>query len=210
VLRDIPFENASEPIIACLDVLTVEDAWPPLLRQKTFDPRRQAFATAVDAALKEDLGGAISGPARSSLDAALKGLRSALDDEESGLPPAGANDADQFLRVLGGMVRMLEDPNGGAVIRMIETFKEGSMADLVGFMHAYNLRFGRAQSDGQKAIYRELDGLLSRVPVAQDVSDAAATRPLVEHSQLVGDAAKQVFSSLSWDDVKPSPAAGNE
>jgi hypothetical protein len=77
-------------------------------------------------------------------------------------------------------------------------------------MHAYNLRFGRARSDGQKAIYRELDGLLSKVPVSQDVSDAAATRPLVEHSQLVGDAAKQVFSSLSWDDLNSAPTVGKD
>ena len=82
------------------------------------------------------------------------------------------------------------------------------MADLFGFMHAYNLRFGRAKSDRQRAIYRQLDGLISRVPVAREASDSDATQPLVEHSRLVGDAAKQVFSSLSWDDLDAASTDG--
>ncbi|QDV32536.1 hypothetical protein [Tautonia plasticadhaerens] len=208
VLRDIPFENASEPITACLDILTQEDAWPPLLKQTPFDQGRQALASAVDSALGEDLSGALSDATRSKLDGALNALRSALDAEESGFPPAGANDADQFLRTLGGMIRLLEDPQAGAVIRQIESFKGGSMADLVGFMHAYNLRFGRARSDQQRAIYRQLDGLLAKVPVAREAADSDATGPLVEHSKLVGDAAKQVFSSLSWKDLDAASADG--
>ncbi|MEW4568458.1 hypothetical protein AB1L88_11375 [Tautonia sp. JC769] len=201
VLRDIPFENASEPITACLAVLTQEDGWPPLLRQEEFDEPRRAFSKAITAALAEDLSGSLSDATRSELDDALNALRSVLKGEQKGFPVVGADDADQFLRTLAGMIRLLDDPEGGAVYRMIQSYEHGSMVDLVGFMHAYNLRFGRAKTDRQKEIYRQLDAMLASVPVAQAPAPDAATKPLVESSKLVGESARELFSNLSWDDI---------
>lgn len=201
VLRDLPFENASEPITACLSILTQEDGWPPLLREEEFEQPREAFSKAVTAALAEDLDGSISDTTRSEIDAALNTLRTVLKHEQEGFPVVGADDADQFLRTLAGMIRLLEGPQGGAVYRMIQSYEQGTMADLVGFMHAYNLRFGRAKTDRQKEIYRQFDAMLTSVPVAQPGAPDVATKPLLESSKLVGDSAKELFSNLSWDDI---------
>ncbi|WP_169979998.1 hypothetical protein [Tautonia rosea] len=201
VLRDIPFENASEPITACLAILTQEDGWPPLLRETEFEKPRETFSKAITAALAEDLNGSISDSTRSELDDALSELRIMIKSEQNGFPVVGADDADQFLRTLAGMIRLLEDPQGGAVYRMIQSYEQGTMADLVGFMHAYNLRFGRAKTDRQKEIYRQFDAMLTSIPVAQGAAPDVATKPLVESSKLVGDSAKELFSNLSWDDI---------
>lgn len=201
VLREIPFENASEPVTACLNLLTQQDGWPAMLSDSKFDEPRQAFSSAVSEALKEDLNGSISDETRAKLDTALSDLRSALKTHQGGFAAIGTEDADQFLRTMAGMIRLLEAPQGGAVYRMIETYDQGTMADLVGFMHAYNLRFGRANTDRQKEIYRQLDEMLGKVPAEAPGSADVATKPLIESSKLVGDSAKEIFSNLSWDDL---------
>lgn len=205
VLRDLSFENASEPITTCLDVLTQRDGWPAIFKSNPFSDERAALAQAVDQALEEDLSGTISEETMAKLDEALSGLRSALQAEkDSGFPIGGVVDADQFLRILGGMIQMLEDPEGRSVIQQIETFQGGTMADLVGFMHAYNLRFSQARSDRQKAIYRQLYPMLSEVPAEASEPDAFTTKSLVDSSKEIGDAAKQIFSNLTWEDLSKS------
>lgn len=204
VLREIPFENASEPVTACLDLLTQEGGWPAMFSNSKFDEPPQAFASAVSEALKEDLSGSISDETRAKLDSTLGDLGSSLKEHEGGFAAIGSEDADQFLRTMAGMIRLHEDPQGEAVYRMIETYEQGTMVDLVGFMHAYNLRFGRARTDRQKEVYRQLDKMMGKVPVETPVSADVATRPLVESSKLVGDSAREIFANLSWDEIDSS------
>jgi len=205
-LRDIPFENASEPISYCLDILTQEDGWPAVLTREEFVEPRQRFAEAVDQALKEDLSGEISDETRKKLDAAVADLKAALKKVEE-FPTTNANEADAFLRTLAGMIRLLESPKGQAITRQIETFDGGTLADLVGFMKAYNLRFGRASSDRQKRIYYQLHEQFKAIPKAGADPAAEATASIVDHSRELGDAAKAIFSNLSWDEINKAAEA---
>ena len=55
-------------------------------------------------------------------------------------------EAENYVKTLIGLARMLQKPKFEKVIAELEKIKKTSMANLLGFMHTFNLRFGRATS----------------------------------------------------------------
>lgn len=159
LVRQIPFVNASEAVTISLDRLTNEDGWPAALRESTFDVQRRAYSSAIDKALKEDENGEIS-------DATLAGVRDALSrlraKFEANRPtdPARYGASETYLKSLTGMTRLLERPDVEKVIGELETIKETTLGSLLGFMHTFNLRFGRATTPAQRAAYEQIYPLI--------------------------------------------------
>lgn len=198
-LRAITFENQTEALTFCLDELTAEEAWPPLLKGQDFAGPRSELAEGVDEALKEDLAGPISGATKQKIEKALSDFRGALDKVE--FFDRGKEPATQYLARLSAIVRMMEDPKGRAVAGRIESYKGGTLADLVTFMHAYNLRIGPAESDREVTIYQGLYQQLAQVPDSFDNSKLTDTGPLQEATRGVAAASEEVFKGLAWSDL---------
>ena len=176
VVRDIPFVNASEAVTISLDQLTAESGWPIALRGKAFEDERQAYSTAIDKALEEDKNGEISA-------ATLKDVRSHLSRLKAKLeanPPqdkAEFGESEGYLKTLYGMTRMLEKPDVEKVVAELESIKETTLGSLLGFMHTFHLRFGKATTPAQKAAYDSMFPLMTtyRDRIRQDAGlDAKA------------------------------------
>jgi hypothetical protein len=203
VLRDIPFEAQTEAITVCLDQMTGEDGWPSDLQADALGPARAEAQKAVDAALAEDLDGGISEKTAKAVADSVKQLRAAYAQRADTMSIAFA-EADSFLRTLGGLARMLGNPRVQPVVRAIESYKEGDVGDLIGFMHAFNLRFGPAKSDRQKAIYHQLYPML--VDVLNDTSGtrdpqvhAAKVRATDASGKPLQRAAREAFQGMTWE-----------
>jgi hypothetical protein len=160
LIRAIPFVNASEAVTICLDQLTAESGWPRALKAPIFAEERKAYTEAVHKALEEDREGEISPQTLHALNDALARLKAKLEAN----PPADRTqlaEARTYLRTLAGMTKMLQRPDVEKVVAQLETVKETTLGRLLGFMHAYNLRFGRATTPEQRAAYETLYPILA-------------------------------------------------
>jgi len=64
--------------------------------------------------------------------------------------------AENYVKSLAGMSRMLENPQTEKVIAELSKVANTTLGGMLGFMHTYNLRFGPATTPQQRAAY---DGL---------------------------------------------------
>jgi hypothetical protein len=160
VVRDIPFVNASEAVSISLDQLTAEKGWPFALRAANFDEERKAYTDAVDKALEEDQKGEISPQTIQQMRSALSRLKTKFEAARPA-DPAQFGEAETYLKTLYGMTRMLERPDVDKLISEANSIKETTLGSLIGFMHNFNFRFGRATTGSQRAAYMMLYPLLA-------------------------------------------------
>ena len=155
LIRAIPFVNASEAVTISLDQLTAENGWPVALRDARFAEERTAYSEAVDKALKEDSEGDISPKTIEAMRAALSKLKAKLE----AVPPADRarfGEAEAYLKSLYGMTRMLERPDYEKIVAELDSIKETTLGSLLGFMHTFNLRFGKPTTPEQRAAYEQI------------------------------------------------------
>ena len=160
LIRAVPFVNASEAVTISLDQLTAENGWPVALRVPEFRDEREAYSAAVDQALKEDQDGDISPQTIGEMRAALSRLKARLE----AVPQADRarfGEAETYLKSLYAMTRMLERPDYDKIVAELDSIKETTLGSLLGFMHTFNLRFGRPTTPDQTAAYRELYPILA-------------------------------------------------
>jgi len=155
LVGDIPFVHSSDAVSLSLHNLTAKDGWPAGLQGETFTPLRDAYRQAIDRALEEDKNGDISPESLQAVRDAASGLGEKL---KINLPadPDQRREAQNFVKTLIGMSRMLGKPNVDKVIAELDKVKSTTLGSLLGFMHTFNLRFGPATTPRQRAIYEEL------------------------------------------------------
>lgn len=163
LIDDIPFITATDAISLSLNQLSARDeAWPAALSGEAFAPERQAYQKAIAKALEEDKNGDISARTLEELRKATAQLRTKLamappEDQEQ------AAEAENYVKTLIGLTRMLQKPKVEKIIAELEKFKKTSLANLLGFMHTFNLRFGRATTPRQREVYAELYPILAEL-----------------------------------------------
>jgi hypothetical protein len=160
VIRDIPFEYASEGMTVCLDRMTMEDQWPLALRVEAFRPTRETVRKAVAAALEEDKEGNLEPETIRAVQTAIDQLRQTFDK----LVPQSSPDyipAHDTIQAMSGLTRMLYSPQMEQIIAELEDYQGTTLGDLLGFMQAFNLRFAPANSFRQRQIYLKLYPMLA-------------------------------------------------
>ena len=166
LIRDIPFFVATEAATVTLDRLTDDNNWPLGLRDSAFDNERKAFTQAVDKVLKVDTEGDLTSNDIKDVRTNLQKLRVRYEAHPA-VDPQEAAEATNYLKTLYVMVKMMEKPDLEKALVELDTIKETTLGSLLGFMHVYNLRFGKPQTPAQKAAYRalypQIDDLRDRV-----------------------------------------------
>ncbi|HEV3163552.1 MAG TPA: hypothetical protein VGZ22_05890 [Isosphaeraceae bacterium] len=199
VIRDIPFESATEAITICLDQMTADDAWPTTLQDSRFAPERQALREAVRKALQEDAKGDVSPATVRRVNEAVAKLRAKFTTSNGEFDLLYA-DADEFTKGLAGLSGMFTNPKLKEVLAELETYKSGTVGGLLAFMQAFNLRFGPASSDRQREIYHTLWPMLEQV--MNDTSGRAQPDTQATYNRTpdkpLPSAARQVFKGMSW------------
>jgi hypothetical protein len=155
VIREIPFESASEAVTLSLHQLTGEGKWPVALHGETFAAERKAYQEAIAKAVEEDEDGNISPETLQSLNLAASRLRAKLVATK---PASGAEyaEAANYIKALVAMSRMLEKPRLEKILAELDKVKTTTLGSLLAFMHAYNLRFGPATTEAQHTVYQNL------------------------------------------------------
>ncbi len=204
-IREIPFEWNTEALTACINQMTATgSAIPTLLMEDRYVSERNALRAAVEPALKEDAKGTVSLDSRRRIHQAVANLRAKFIKNTAEFDP-GYRDAINYLHTLASLNRMLNDPSMQKFLAGLEEGKERTIGDLITFMNAYNLRFGRATSDHQLDIYRRLVALLSEV---RDQLNPSRTPPtsLDKSGQALQSAAKDIFQGMNWSDIEAHAA----
>jgi len=158
-IKSIPFENASEGITLSLNQLAAKETWPSALQDEKFASDRDAYRAAVAKAVKEDEDGQISAPTLAEIRGVVSRLRAKLAANRP-TDRTQLVQAENYVKALAGMSRMLENPQTEKVIAELAKVQNTSLGSLLGFMHTYNLRFGPAMSAQQRAVYETLYPLM--------------------------------------------------
>ena len=159
VIRDIPFEYASEGMTVCLDKMTMDGQWPVSLRVESLRPERDALRKAVTAALEEDKNGNLEPNTIQAVQTAVDNLRLKFEKEVPKDRPDYVT-SENTIKAMNGLTRMLYSPNMNKVIAELEDYQGTTVGDLIGFMHAFNLRFGPTNSARQRYIYLKIYPML--------------------------------------------------
>jgi hypothetical protein len=204
MIREIPFRNNTEAVTIVLSQVKAATKWPTVLSGERFAEDEKAFNEIADQARKEDLEGDISATTLERAHALVANLSGKL--KESPLPDPGQNaDALKFVKTLAGLVRLLEKTDTREVLDQLRDVKTTSLGNLLGFMHAFNLRFGPAETPRQKIVYNQLwpalDETRDRV-LAEAKLDNTSTAQ-ADGTTHVGD----VFNKLSLDEIQGRPKA---
>lgn len=184
MIRLIPFNKSSEAVTITIDELTNPENWPEELRSNpAFAAERDALHTAAAEARKEDDAGDLTPDAIKKVRDAVAALRSRV---EATYPRNSAprRTVDPYIKGLTGLGRMLESPRYQDLLRDVDKDPERTIGDLIRFMHAFNIRFGPAQTPDQREAYSQLFPLLDNL---RD-SVAAETGPMVVNEPAKGSA----------------------
>ncbi len=232
VIANIPFEAETEGMTVCLDSMTMDGQWPIALRDEAFRPEREALRKAVQVALKEDEQGNLEPETVNAVGTAINNLRLAFEkrvrqDNPDYIPARNA------LKAMAGLTKMLDSSKIEKVLAELEDYQGTTLGDLLGFMQAFNLRFGAANSYRQRLIYTKLYPMLaeqangtlgtsaggvaaaatSAVGAAEGLGSTAVADTESLGSRAVDDlksAATDLFKDMGWEHLfggsSPAPA----
>jgi hypothetical protein len=196
-IRDIPFERDSEAISLCLDQMTGKTSLPARLMAPTYSEERDAVHAAVHAALEEDAKGAVSMDTVKRINEAVAEFRAKFRKNTTGFGP-DYDDAMTYFTTVASLSRMLNDPSMKQFLEKLANNEDRTVGDLIAFMDAFNLRFGRATSERQVEIYTRL------VPILTAVRDSVRTldftpSPPDRTGEGLDAAAKEAFKPMKWE-----------
>jgi hypothetical protein len=204
LIRDIPFRYAPAGITTTVHQI-VQGPPPAPLMTADFDDDRAAFKVLGNELRKNIEQGEAPNP--ETVKKALTVVNAAVAKADQILQPGTKerNDVDRYLKSLHGLLALLQTPALNVLLSGVEKHPEASLGDLLAFMSAYELRFGQAKTEPQRAAYDRLYPML--VDLRDEVAPALATSP-----PLKGDPAAvgEFFQGMSYDDLRkhapPQPA----
>jgi hypothetical protein len=180
VIANIPFDLASEGMTVCLDRMTMDGQWPEAVLSDEFRPEREGLRKAIKDALEEDKQGEIDPDTVKAVQTAIDKLRTKFEKLVPQSSPT-YTPAHWSLKAMDGLTKMLYSPAMDKVLAELEDYQGTTLGDLLGFMQAFNLRFGPAKSYRQRLIYQHIYPMLSEAAnaaqgsVTSDVTTAAST-----------------------------------
>jgi len=212
-IRQIPFRDETDAITISLDQMTDSKSWPLPLRSDAFKPEREAYRKAIDDALAEDKdGGTLKPETIARFRNAVAALYRKVDTTIPKTKQPDHLQAMNYLKGLAGMSRMLERPNVESLLAELEKIENTTVGHLMGFMHAYNLRFAPATTPKQVAVYRDLYPVLvaQRDKVLGKPADAEMPPPApVDNPTAVFDRMNPAYLYPSSTPRATNPAPSN-
>jgi len=161
-IRDIPFQQAAAAVTVSVEEL-IREGPPPALKAEAFAADRKTLREVAAELHKQGEEQGTFAPG--TLARAQEQLRAVQAKVKATLPAGspGRLEADNYLRSLMGLTRMLQTPAINVLLAGVEKRPDTTLGDLLAFMKAFNLRFGVAKTPHQREIYNELFPLLDRL-----------------------------------------------
>jgi hypothetical protein len=193
-IANIPFELASEGMTACLDRMTMDGQWPEAVLGDEFKLEREGVRKAIQAALEEDKQGEVDPETVQAVQAAINRLR---DKFEKIVPQTSPDyvSAHWSLKAMDGITKMLYSPAMDKVLAELEDYQGTKLGDLLGFMQAFNLRFGAAKSYRQRLIYQRLYPMLKDQASALTAATSSVTAAASNAASTVAQAGNEAVKT---------------
>ena len=161
LIAGVPFQNASERVTFVFDQLRGASKWPRAFDTPRFAKDKELYNDVVARLRKEDLEGDVSEKTIREARTLVSNLRAKLaaqplEDEDD------QKEALKFINASSAMVGLLEKPDIRPALAELKKVKDTSLGNLLGFMHAFNLRFGKAETLKEKQAYQQLFGILDQ------------------------------------------------
>jgi hypothetical protein len=202
-IRDIPFQYASAAISTSVHQLT-QGGPPSFLKTETFAADR-ASLKAIAADLKTE-GAELGTHKPETIKKAKDQIMATKAKIEATFPQGSAQrlEAEKYIKALYGLASMLETPAVNVLLAGVEKRPEATLGDLMDFMATYNLRFGAAETDRQKAVYRKLYPMLAKVRDEMSPGGPAPSGPMMTGHEVPGE----VFNGIGYNSTEvktPAP-----
>jgi hypothetical protein len=198
LIAEMPFVYASERVTFMLDDLRGAVKWPEVFEDKRFAEDEKTFDAFRDRIKKEADEGDVKPKTLRDANNFLDRLRAKVDANP--LPdPLDQKDALTFITSCSSLLGMLEKPNIQPALLDLRKLTDTTVGNLLGFMHAYNLRFGAATTPKERQafgrLYEVLDQTRDEVLAAAGIKEipSGSTNPRHAHDffQGLNDARKQ-------------------
>jgi hypothetical protein len=161
LVRTIPFRNAAEAVTIGIDQLTDPARFPELLRSNALSAEREAFIAAVREARRQaHEQGEITPAAVNAVQSAGRALYDKAKSPQIVATPTDRNAALNYLKGMAALAKILENPDTLQALKDLKEVKTTHVANLIAFMHTYNLRFGPAESAAERKAYQTLYPIL--------------------------------------------------
>jgi hypothetical protein len=161
LIANVPFQNASERVTFVLNELRAAARWPKAFNEPRFASDKKRFDEIVQKIRNEDEEGDVSPKTLREASGLLRDLRDKLAQQ----PLRDEDDqaaVTKFLNATTALVGLLEKPDIRAALAELRKVKDTSLGNLLGFMHAFNLRFGAANTLQEKQAYQKLFPILDQ------------------------------------------------
>jgi hypothetical protein len=156
LIAEVPFENATDRVTMMLDQLRHAFKWPEVFEEERFAKDKQMFDDIVTRLRKEDEDGEIS-------DKTLRNARVMINDLRMKLTARPLSDDDdqraamRFINAYTALIGLLDKPDTREALNELRKIKGNTtIGSLLGFMHAYNLRFAPAKTRREREVYQKL------------------------------------------------------
>jgi hypothetical protein len=195
-IRSINFQYASAAIVMGVHQLA-SGQLPAPLRAPEFEADRAALKKLDDQINKKLQDDEPIDPA--TVRELLATINAAEEKAAATLPPNSiqSKQAERYLKALHGLIVMLKTPSIDSVLEDLDGRPNATLGQLLGFMRAFNLRFGPATTPAQRATYTALFSKLSKLREEAAPALAAAAAP-----EAPATAAEDFFSSMTFDELR--------
>src|SRR5262249_28762493 len=160
LVKNINFQHAANMLLISLEDVSARGVPDVLAQDPLFESDRQAIKAIVARGRKEAEGTSQVSPET------LRSFRAAVQAVKDKADAAFAqgtrqrDEADNFLKALLGLSKMLERPDIEEFLKGLNRYPTTTLGHLITFMHSFNLRFGVAKTPEQEAAYDQIYPML--------------------------------------------------
>ena len=161
LIATVPFVYASERVTLMLDDLRTSVKWPEVFEGERFAKDREMFDDLRSRIRQE----ADAGDASAKILREAKGFVQDLRAKVEAQPlkdPDHQKEALRFLTACTSLLGLLEKPNIGPALLELRKIQDTMVGNLLGFMHAFNLRFGAAKTPTEREAFHRLFAILDQ------------------------------------------------
>lgn len=205
-IRDIPFQYAAAAVSTSMHQLT-QGQPPAALLTPAFEAERTELKE-MGAKIRKQIEEGEK-PDSVTIEKAVALIKQAQDklDKNFKKGQRDYNEANKYLKGLSGLLRMLDTPAIEVLMAGVEKRPDATLGELLGFMNAFNLRFGPATTPRQRAVYQDL---YPKLDVLRDQAVASlGTTATASAKSNVNDVG-EFFSGMEREDLErkaPKPPA---
>jgi hypothetical protein len=185
LIAEVPFVYASERVTFMLDHIREAVKWPEVFENKQFVEDEKTFDALRAKIRKEADEGEVKPKTLRDANNFLDALRAKVDANP--LPdPLDQKDALNFISTGSSLIGMMQKPDIQPALLDLRKVSDTTIGNLLGFMHAYNLRFGAATTPKERQAFHRLweilDGTRDEVLAAAGIKDMPGGRMNPQHA----------------------------